>query len=156
MSRGNLWQVPLRLATGAFILNSGLSKRGADAETAAGLHGFAAGTYPMLKELHPERFVRLQAAAEVGLGGVLLAPFVPPTLAGAGLLGFASGLLGMYLKTPGMREEGSLRPTTQGIPLAKDSWLLAIGLALLLGGRQDTPAQSNTGARVRLASRRGR
>jgi hypothetical protein len=144
MSRRNLWQVPLRLGAGAFILNSGLSKRGADAETAAGVHGFAAATYPMLQRVEPERFVRLLTAAELALGSVLLAPFVPSTVAGAGLMGFAGGLLGMYLKTPGMREEGSLRPTTQGIPLAKDAWLLAIGLALLLAGREESPASSSS------------
>jgi hypothetical protein len=31
-----------------------------------------------------------------------------------------------------MRQEGSLRPTRQGIPLAKDSWLLGIGTSLVL------------------------
>ena len=31
-----------------------------------------------------------------------------------------------------MREEGSLRPTQQGIPLAKDTWIVGIGLALII------------------------
>ena len=31
-----------------------------------------------------------------------------------------------------MRREGSLGPTQQGIALAKDSWMLAIGAALIL------------------------
>jgi hypothetical protein len=31
-----------------------------------------------------------------------------------------------------MREEGSLRPTVQGMAVVKDSWMLAIGAALLL------------------------
>jgi hypothetical protein len=35
-----------RISAGAFILNSGLGKRGADQGTAAALHGFPAGTYP--------------------------------------------------------------------------------------------------------------
>jgi hypothetical protein len=30
-----------------------------------------------------------------------------------------------------MRREGSLRPTEQGIPLAKDVWLLGIGAGLV-------------------------
>ena len=38
--------LPPRLATGAFILNSGIGKLSADEATAAQLHGFAAGTYP--------------------------------------------------------------------------------------------------------------
>ena len=59
---------------------------------------------------------------------------VPAALAGAGLTAFSAGLLGLYLKTPGMRHEGSLKPTEDGIALAKDSWLFAIGLSLLGGG----------------------
>jgi hypothetical protein len=31
-----------------------------------------------------------------------------------------------------MRQEGSLRPTQQGIPLAKDVWMVGIGLALMI------------------------
>jgi hypothetical protein len=31
-----------------------------------------------------------------------------------------------------MREEGSLRPTQEGIPLAKDAWMGGIGLALMV------------------------
>jgi hypothetical protein len=38
----------------------------------------------------------------------------------------------LYLRTPGMRDEGSLRPTQQGIPLAKDAWMVGIGLALMV------------------------
>ena len=48
------------------------------------------------------------------------------------LTGFSGGLLGLYIKIPGMRQEGSLRPTQQGIALAKDSWLLGIGASLIL------------------------
>jgi hypothetical protein len=56
---------------------------------------------------------------------------VPEGLAGLTLTGFAAGLVGLYLKTPGMRLDGSLRPTEAGTPLAKDTWLLGIGLSLL-------------------------
>jgi hypothetical protein len=31
-----------------------------------------------------------------------------------------------------MGEEGSLRPTQHGIPLAKDAWMVGIGLALMI------------------------
>ena len=48
------------------------------------------------------------------------------------LTAFALGTLGLYLRTPGMRQEGSLRPTQQGIPLAKDAWMVGIGLALMI------------------------
>jgi hypothetical protein len=62
----------------------------------------------------------------------LLIPTVPAALAGVGLSAFSLGLLGLYLRTPGMRKEGSLAPTEQGLPLAKDVWLLGIGLSLVL------------------------
>jgi hypothetical protein len=45
------WQLPPRLITGAYFLNIGLSKRGADDATAGQLHGFATGTYPLLGKL---------------------------------------------------------------------------------------------------------
>lgn len=35
------WHAPLRLAAGAFILNSGLTKRGPDEATVQRLHAFA-------------------------------------------------------------------------------------------------------------------
>jgi hypothetical protein len=70
------------------------------------------------------------AGAEIGLGAALLLPIVPAVVAGAGLVGFAGGLLGLYLRTPGMHQ--GLRPTQQGTPIAKDVWLLGIGAALVL------------------------
>ncbi|GAA3159391.1 MULTISPECIES: hypothetical protein [Streptomyces] len=123
-----------RLATGAFILNSGLGKLKADEETAAGIHGMACTAYPFLDKLEPRVFVRLLAWSEVAIGSALLAPVVPSRLAGAALTGFSAGLVGLYLRTPGMREPGSLRPTQNGIPLAKDTWMLGIGLGLLGSG----------------------
>jgi uncharacterized membrane protein YphA (DoxX/SURF4 family) len=126
------WHLPPRLAAGAFILNSGLSKRDADEATAAMLHGMAAGTYPFLRRIPPRRFARLLAGGEIALGAALLLPVVPTALAGAGLAAFAAGLLGLYLRTPGMRQEGSLRPTQQGTALAKDVWLLGTGLGFVV------------------------
>ena len=123
-----------RISAGAFILNSGLNKRGVDAQAAAGIHGFAAGTYPFLAKVPPEQFAKGLAAAEIGLGAALLTPFVPTFLAGAALTAFSSGLLGLYLKTPGMRKEGSLAPTEQGTAIAKDVWLVGIGVGLMSSG----------------------
>lgn len=125
--------IPLRLATGAFILNSGLSKRDADEETAQGLHGMAAGTYPFLKDVDPGTFVKLLSAGEIALGTALLVPLVPSRLAGAGLAAFGAGLVGLYLRTPGLRRPGTLLPTQDGTPIAKDSWLVGAGLALVIG-----------------------
>lgn len=125
-------QLPARLAAGAVILNSGINKSRADEKTAAGLHEFAKGTYPVVENIDPVRFTRLLSKAEIALGTALLLPIVPSFLAGAALSAFAGGLLGLYVRTPGMREEHTLRPTEQGLTLVKDVWLLGIGLSLVL------------------------
>ena len=127
-------EIAPRISAGAFILNSGLDKRGADEATAAGMHGFASGTYPFLKSVPPQQFVQGLATAEIVLGAALLTPFVPTAVAGAALTAFSGGLLGLYLKTPGMRKEGSLAPTPEGLAIAKDSWLLGIGLSIFTRG----------------------
>lgn len=127
-----LHQLPPRIAAGAFVLNSGLSKAKGDEAQAVGVHGMAAGTYPFLKGIEPTTFLKLLSKAEIALGVALLVPVVPSLAAGAALTGFAGGLLGLYLRTPGLREEGSLRPTQQGMAIAKDVFLLGIGLSLVL------------------------
>src|SRR3954467_13942985 len=136
-----LSEIAPRLSAGAFILNSGLGKRGADAEAAAGMHGFAAGTYPFLKSVEPRQFATALSTAEIAVGALLLTPFVPTAVAGLALTGFSGGLLGLYLKTPGMRKPGSLAPTPEGLAIAKDSWLLGIGVGLLVRGTIDTEAR---------------
>jgi uncharacterized membrane protein YphA (DoxX/SURF4 family) len=135
MTTVDLAQVPQRLATGAFILNSGLQKWTGDEQTAAGVHGFASGTYPFLKDIDPPTFLKALAAGEIAIGTVLLAPFVPGRVAGLALTGFSAGLLGLYLRTPGMHDE-KYRPTQQGTAVAKDIWMLGIGTALVLGNGQ--------------------
>jgi hypothetical protein len=132
-----LSEIGPRLSAGAFILNSGLGKRGADEGTAAGLHGFASGTYPFLKNVPPQQFATGLAYSEIAIGGLLLAPFVPTAVAGAALTAFSGGLLGLYLNTPGMRKPGSLAPTQEGLAVAKDVWLLGIGVGLLTRGTID-------------------
>jgi hypothetical protein len=124
--------LPPRIAAGAFILNSGLGKLSADEETATQLHGFAVGTYPFLSSIKPGDFAKLLAVSEIALGSALLVPVVPAGLAGAGLAAFAGGLLGLYARTPGMRKEGSILPSQQGTPIAKDVWLVGIGLGLVI------------------------
>jgi len=136
-----LWHVPLRAATGAYILNAGLAKRDVSPETAENLHRFASSAFPQVSEVPPDRLARGLSTAEIAVGTVLLAPIVSSGLAGLVLTGFSGGLMGLYLRAPGLTEEGSVRPTTQGVPVAKDVWMLGIGLALLLdsltpGGRR--------------------
>jgi hypothetical protein len=106
--RVEAWHLPPRLLTGMYFLNSGLSKAGADEATAAQLHGFASGTYPFLRKLDARQFTRLLSAAETAIGVALVLPVVPAGLAGAALTAFAVGTLGLYLRTPGLRREGSL------------------------------------------------
>ena len=126
-----LSHIPPRLATGAFILNTGIGKLSADDTTAGALHGMAAGTYPFLAKVEPPKFVRALAIGEIGVGSVLLAPIVPAWLAGV-LAGFSGALLRMYLKTPGMTKEDGIRPTQQGTAISKDVWMFGAGLGLFL------------------------
>jgi len=134
--------LPLRVTTGAFILNSGLGKRGLDGESAAGLQGMAVGAIPQLGKVAPTTFAKGLSTGEVALGAALLTPFVSPVLAGAGLTAFGAGLVQLYLKTPGMREEGTVKPTQAGTGLAKDIWMVGIGLTLLLDGLNDGARKS--------------
>ena len=110
-----LSEIAPRISAGAFILNSGLGKRGADEQTAAGLHGFAAGTYPVPEEPPAAASSSsLLSTSEIAVGAILLTPFVPTAVAGATLTVFSGGLLGLYLRTPGMRKPGSLAPDRAG------------------------------------------
>ena len=43
----------------------------------------------------------------------------------------------MYARTPGMTKEDGIRPSQQGTALAKDVWMLGIGLGLTLGRLTD-------------------
>jgi uncharacterized membrane protein YphA (DoxX/SURF4 family) len=135
MSRFKLRRAPLRVTTGAFILSAGLDKWKGDEETATQIHGFASGTYPFLEKVEPPKFLKVLAAGEIAVGAALLLPVVPTALAGAALTGFSVGLLGLYLKTPGMRRgPRDLRSTPQGLTISKDVWMLGAGLALLADG----------------------
>jgi hypothetical protein len=130
-----LWHIPVRLATGAIILDQGLQKLGADEDTAKWLHGQATTAFPQFAAMDPKDFVQLQSACEIALGAALLGiGFVPPGLAGLGLSLFGGSLTRLYLRAPGTRREGSIAPSRQGVVLVKDSWMLAIGLALVLDG----------------------
>lgn len=132
-----LRHVPGRLATGVFILDSGLGMQGADQRTAETLHGMAVNAYPFLSALDPTTFTRLLSASEIALATALLLPVVPTVVAGAALTAFSAGLVGLYLKTPGTRREGSVFPTEQGLGMAKDVWMLGIGLGFVVDGLTD-------------------
>ena len=124
--------LPGRIATGAYILHSGLEKWHGDDARAAALHGMASNAFPVLKGIPPTRFLRLLAASEIAVGVVLLAPVVPSAVAGAALTGFSGSLVAMYVRTPALHKEGSVWPSQAGIGVSKDVWMLGIGLGLVI------------------------
>ena len=129
-----LRNVPTRLATGAYVLHSGIEKWSGSEEQANGVHGMAAGAFPVFSGIKPTDFLKTLSVGEVAVGALLLAPVVPPALAGAALTGFSGALVAMYLRTPALHKPGSIWPTQQGIGVSKDVWMLGIGLGLLAEG----------------------
>lgn len=127
-----LSNIPLRAIPGAFIVNSGLGKLDMDAESSKGLQDFAATGIKELKQLPSDKFGQIIGASEIAVGGALLAPFVSNRIAGAGLTAFGAGLLTLYFGDDDNTLDDGIRPSEQGLSLAKDSWLLAAGLTLLL------------------------
>lgn len=122
--------IPLRVATGALILNAGVNKLKADDEAAEQSHGWASSVYPVFKNVKPKSFMKMLGFGEIGVGALLLLPTVPSAVAGTALTGFGAGLMGLYLKTPGMTEGDGIRPTAEGTSLSKDVWLVGAGLTL--------------------------
>jgi hypothetical protein len=136
MGRRRVSNQPIRLTAGSFILNAGIGKLQADEQRATALHGMAKGSFPFLEKVPPVQFAKGLAISEVALGSALLLPLVSDRKAGLGLTAFAGGLLWMYYQTEGMHEPNSLRPTQAGTAIAKDVWLLGIGLTLLATGKR--------------------
>jgi hypothetical protein len=132
-----LSHVPLRVTTGAFLLDAGLGKRTLAPEASAGAQGMADGAFPQVPQVPAATFGKALTAGEVALGAALLAPFVSPVVAGAALTAFSAAMLRTWWLTPGMHEEGSIRPTAQGTLIAKDVWMLGAGLALVVDGLTD-------------------
>jgi zinc transporter ZupT len=149
-----LSHAPTRLATGAFILNAGVGKLSADDDTAKALYGMATGTYPFLSAVEPRTFTKLLGSGEIAVGAMLLSPFVPAWVAGGALTGFSGALLGMYHKTPGMTKEDGIRPTQMGTPIAKDVWMLGVGLSLLMDDLSPRHRRRGRGRKARAARAR--
>lgn len=126
-----LRRAPVRIVTGAYILNSGVGKLKGDEQQAIGVHGMAAGAFPLLKKIEPKIFLKALGAAEVTLGAALLLPIVPVGLAGLALSGFATGMVALYVRTPALHDK-YLRPTQAGTGIAKDVWLAGIGYGLVV------------------------
>ncbi|AKT51007.1 hypothetical protein [Arsenicicoccus sp. oral taxon 190] len=122
---------PARIAAGLFLINSGLGKRNLPEEAAQGLRDMGAAGVPQLTKIPAKDFGNYLAYGEIALGAALLVPAVPGWLAGAGLGAFSAGLLNMYRNTPGMTVDG-IRPTQDGVGLAKDVFLLGIAGTLVV------------------------
>lgn len=154
-----LSHLPLRLTTGAFILNAGLSKRALTPDAASALQDMARRAIPKVADMSAPTFGKALSTGEMALGAALLSPFVSPTLAGGALVGFSATLLRMWWVTPGMHEDGSPRPTQQGTAIAKDVWLTGAGLALILDGLTDgarrAARRSRKKARRKVKAARG-
>lgn len=124
----------LRALPGAYIINSGVGKVGMPAEASEGLQQYAATGMPLVKAIPADKFGTALGAAEVGIGALLLAPFVGNRLAGAGLTAFSAGLLSLYFADPANTQSDGVRPTDEGLSLSKDVFMLAIGAALMADG----------------------
>lgn len=124
-------RAPLRIVSGAFLLQAGVGKLKADQATAEQLHGMATGTYGFLGNLDPKTFTKALAIGETALGSAILLPIVPPAAAAVGIMGFSGALLNLWWNTEGMHQPGRPLPTPQGTGVAKDIWLFGMGAGLL-------------------------
>ena len=132
MLKAKLRRAPLRIAAGAYILNTGLTKiRSNDEEQAKGIHAVASSAYPVLTKIQPKVFLKMLGAAEAAVGSVLLLPIIPAGVAGLVLSGFSGSLLGVYARTPHLHD-AYMRPTPQGTAFAKDVWMAGMGASLVI------------------------
>ena len=127
-----LWHVPVRLATGAIILDQGLLKLDADEDTAKWLHGQAAVAFPSSPRWSPRSSCGCCRPPRSPSGRRCWGSGSSPPAWPAWPSACSGSLTRLYLRAPGTRREGTIAPSQQGITLAKDSWMLAIGTALVL------------------------
>ena len=132
-----LSHVPLRVTTGAFLLDEGLGTRTLVRERTDGVQPMAEGVAAQVPQVQPAAVSKALTAGEVALGAVMLAPFVSPVVAGVALTAFSGALLRTWWMTPGTHEPGSIKPTRDGAAVAKDLWLMGAGLALVADGLTD-------------------
>ena len=60
--------LPARIATGGYILHSGLGKWHGDETRAKAIHSAAANAFPVLQQIPPERFSKDVWMLGIGLG----------------------------------------------------------------------------------------
>lgn len=121
----------LRGVSGMYLVQSGLGKKDAPVEVYEHLKNMAATGIPQFKEWDSKTFGQLLWISEVGIGAMLLTPFVSKRLAGLALTAFSAGMLTMYFNNDNMTQDNGITPTEEGIPLSKDIWLAAMGAALV-------------------------
>lgn len=130
--------IPLRLASGPFLVWTGTRKL-QHPERGEALLGSAAHSLPQLVDVfgnEPDRFARFLGGVELLLGA-WVGSGVRPRASGLALAGFAAGTLSLLFTNPANRVAGSRwEPSAQGMPIAKDLWLLAAGLSLALDARR--------------------
>ncbi|XNY99628.1 hypothetical protein ACL90Y_07585 [Micrococcus luteus] len=144
-------QIPLRLTSGAFILNLGINKLKLSDEQAAGLQQMAVKGVPQLSKLTPAQFKNFLVAAEIGTGAALLLPMVPGWAAGAALTAFSGGLMSMYLNTPEMTESDGVRPSQEGTAVAKDLFLVGAGVGIMADSVANRSGKRKKAAKKRAA-----
>ena len=125
----------LRGITGAYMLQSGYAKRNLPREGAEGLQQFAATGVPQVKNMPADTFGKVVSVSEMGLGAVLLTPFISNRLAGLGLASFSTAVLSIYFRNDDMTQRDGIRPSEPGTGLSKDIFLAAIAGALITNSR---------------------
>lgn len=123
-----------RTVPGAFIANSGVGKLGMPAEASAGLQQYAATGVPLVKVLPADKFGTILGASEIALGAAMAIPAIPNRIAGVGLTAFSAGLLSLYFANPENTKADRIRPTDEGLGLAKDVFMLSLGVGLIAQG----------------------
>jgi hypothetical protein len=125
----NVRRAPLRLTTGAFVLNSGVSTFSATGEKTTRLQSTAAKLVPQVERMDPRTFAKVLGAGEVTLGTALMLPVVPAAVAGLGLTAFAASLLATRSSNDGQHADSDGQPA---VPNATEAWMLGSGVSLLL------------------------
>lgn len=129
-------RAPIRLSTGAYIINSGITDFNGNGNRTQQLQATVAQYAPQVNRIDPQLFAKLVAGGEVALGTALLVPKVPAAIAGLGLSAFAGTLLATQLRSPSSaprtETEAAANRSTRVEPIAKDAWLLGAGVNLLL------------------------
>src|SRR2546426_83422 len=112
-----LRRAPVRIATGAYIVNAGLGKLRSGDEAAKQVHGMATDAYPGLERVDAKLLLTGLGVIETALGAALLVPIVPAAVAGAGLAVFSAGLLGVYWRSPGTHGPRNPLPSEAGMAM---------------------------------------